>query len=159
MSVVCRDMRDSEADRVAEMVHGLARHIGTDFVPKLTGQGLRAARDLIDVVVAEDGGRLLAASLGLMTYSTWRGARGLYIVDLFVRPDARGRGIGEALLRRQAGKFRDRGAQFIKLEVDESNPGAERFYARLGFRKKTEDRLHVLEQDELQTFISMGVET
>jgi ribosomal protein S18 acetylase RimI-like enzyme len=94
-----------------------------------------------------------------MTFSTWRGARGLYIVDLFVTPQARGRNIGQDLLRCQARKFEARGARFIKLEVDQSNTGAQRFYARLGFRKKSEDRLHILEQDELQKFISTGEET
>jgi ribosomal protein S18 acetylase RimI-like enzyme len=128
-------------------------------VPKLTGERLAAARDLIDVVVAEEDGRILGACLGLMTFSTWRGAPGLYVVDLFVQPEARGRNVGQALLRCAARRFAKRGAQFIKLEVDETNSGAERFYARLGFTKKTEDRLHVLEQDKLRKFITMGEPT
>jgi ribosomal protein S18 acetylase RimI-like enzyme len=159
MTLVIRDMRDEEADAVAAMVHGLAQLLGTGFVPRVTGASLRSSRDLIDVMVAEDDGALIGACLGLMTFSTWRGARGLYIVDLFVNPQARGRNIGRDLLRRQARKFEARGARFIKLEVDESNAGAQRFYARIGFRKKSEDRLHILEQDELQSFISMGEET
>jgi ribosomal protein S18 acetylase RimI-like enzyme len=159
MSLAVRPMRKEEAEAVASMVQSLARHIGTDVVPKLTGERLAAAHDLIDVVVAEDGGRLLGACLGLMTFSTWRGAPGLYVVDLFVQPEARGRNVGQALLRCAARRFAKRGAQFIKLEVDETNTGAERFYARLGFTKKTEDRLHVLEQDKLTAFISMGEDT
>jgi ribosomal protein S18 acetylase RimI-like enzyme len=159
MTLVIRDMRDEEADEVAAMVHGLAQHLGTGFVPRVTGASLRSSRDLIDVMVAEDDGALIGACLGLMTFSTWRGARGLYIVDLFVNPQARGRNIGRDLLRRQARKFEARGARFIKLEVDEANAAAARFYERLGFRKKIEDRLHILEQDELQTFISTGEET
>ncbi len=159
MTLVIRDMRDEEADAVAAMVHGLAQHLGTGFVPRVTGASLRSSRDLIDVMVAEDDGALIGACLGLMTFSTWRGARGLYIVDLFVSPQARGRNIGQDLLRRQARKFEARGARFIKLEVDEANAAAARFYERLGFRKKIEDRLHILEQDELQSFISMGEET
>lgn len=156
MSVLVRPMRAGEAEAVAGMVRGLAEHIGTGFVPKLTGEGLAAARDLIDVVVAEERGRLLGACLGLMTFSTWRGAPGLYVVDLFVDPGARGRNIGLELLRGSARRFARRGARFIKLEVDETNTGAERFYARLGFTKKTEDRLHILEQDGLTAFIQAG---
>jgi ribosomal protein S18 acetylase RimI-like enzyme len=91
-----------------------------------------------------------------MTFSTWRGAPGLYVVDLFVLPEARGRNVGLDLLRCSARRFAKRGARFIKLEVDETNHGAERFYARLGFVKKTEDRLHILEQDGLQKFTSAG---
>ena len=159
MSLAIRPMRPEESGLVAAMVRGLAEHIGTDFVPKLTGETLNAADDLIDVVVADDDGRLIGACLGLMTFSTWRGARGLYIVDLFVLPEARGRNVGLDLLRCSARRFAARGAQFIKLEVDETNIGAERFYARLGFAKKTEDRLHILEQNEFRTFVSMGGET
>jgi ribosomal protein S18 acetylase RimI-like enzyme len=149
-------MQPEEAEAVATMVRGLAEHIGTGFVPKLTGEKLNAAHELIDVVVAEDDGELLGACLGLMTFSTWRGAPGLYVVDLFVLPEARGKNVGLELLRCSARRFASRGAQFIKLEVDETNRGAERFYARLGFIKKTEDRLHILEQDHLMAFIRAG---
>ena len=156
MSVLIRPMEDRDAETVAGMVRGLAEHIGTETVPKLTGEKLIAAHDLIDVMVAEDGSALIGACLGLMTFSTWRGERGLYIVDLFVTPEARGRNIGENLLRASAARAARRGARFIKLEVDETNSGAERFYARLGFAKKTADRLHILEQDRMDEFIAMG---
>ena len=159
MTLVIRDMRDDDADAVALMVKGLARHIGTDFEPKVTGAALIQSRDLIEVVVAEDGGQLLGACLGLMTFSTWRGSRGLYVVDLFVDEAARGQNIGLRLLRGAARRAARRGATFIKLEVDESNGGAQRFYARLGFAKKAEDRLHILEQDHLENLIAVGEDT
>ena len=156
MTLMIRDMRDGEADAVAAMVKGLARHIGTDFEPRVTGDTLRQSRDLIDILVAEKDGRLLGACLGLMTFSTWRGCRGLYIVDLFVEEAARGHNIGLKLLREEARRAARRGAAFIKLEVDETNAGAQRFYSRLGFIKKAEDRLHLLEQDQLENLISAG---
>jgi ribosomal protein S18 acetylase RimI-like enzyme len=159
MSLDVRPMRPGEAEEVARMVRGLAEHIGTGFVPKLTGERLNAAKDLIDTVVAEENGRLAGACLGLMTFSTWRGAPGLYVVDLFVAPEARGKAVGVKLLRLLARRFAARGAQFIKLEVDETNTGAQRFYKRLGFVKKTEDRLHILEQDRLHQLISAGENT
>jgi ribosomal protein S18 acetylase RimI-like enzyme len=152
-------MRAEEAGVVAAMVHGLARDTGATVIPKLTAEKLAAAHDLIDTVVAEENGRLIGACLGLMTYSTWRGARGLYVVDLFVLPEARGKNIGQALLRASALRFAARGAEFIKLEAGEDNVGAGRFYARLGFANKTEDRLHILEHDEFTSFISSGGET
>ena len=106
--------------------------------------------------MAEADNTLIGACLGLMTFSTWRGEKGLYVVDLFVTPEARGRNVGERLLRASAERAAKRGARFIKLEVDETNTGAGRFYERLGFIKKTEDRLHILEQDRMSDFISMG---
>ncbi|MFM8747427.1 MAG: N-acetyltransferase family protein [Aestuariivirga sp.] len=158
-ATVIRPMRADEVEQVAAMVRGLARDIGASTVPQLTAAGLAAAHDLIDTVVAEEHGRLTGACLGLMTYSTWRGARGLYVVDLFVMPEARGRNIGERLLRHMGRRFAARGARFIKLEVDATNAAAARFYARLGFAKKTEDRLHILEHDQFTGFISSGGET
>ncbi len=154
MTLSLRDMRPEEAQRIAAMVAGLARDVGTAIVPQLTGEKLNAARDLVDVVVAEEDGILLGAILSLMTFSTWRAVRGLYVVDLFVEGAARNRNIGLALLREAARRGRARGARFIKLEVDHTNLGAARFYKRLGFARKEEDRLFVLEQDRLETFIA-----
>jgi ribosomal protein S18 acetylase RimI-like enzyme len=149
MNLMIRDMADRDAEAVADMVQGLADHVGTGFKTGLTGPKLIAARDLIDVVVAEDGGRLIGACLSLMTFSTWRGARGLYVVDLYVKDAARGRNVGLALLRAAARRGWARGARFIKLEVDTGNAGAARFYERIGFARKDEDRLFILEQDGL----------
>lgn len=154
MTLRLRDMRPGEAGRIAAMVASLARDVGAPVVPRITGDKLNAARDLVDVVVAEEDGALLGVILTLMTFSTWRGARGLYVVDLFVEGAARNRKIGLALLREAARRGRAKGACFIKLEVDHSNLGAARFYKRLGFTRKEEDRLFVLEQDRLETFIA-----
>lgn len=153
MTVGIREMRPGEEEAVVDLVRGLAAHIGTATAPALTAEGLAGARDLIDVVVAEDGGRLIGACLALMTYSTWRGARGLYVVDLFIEPAARGRNVGLRLLQESARRGMARGARFIKLEVDTTNLGAARFYERLGFKRKDEDRLFILEHDRLGNLV------
>jgi ribosomal protein S18 acetylase RimI-like enzyme len=154
MSLIVREMGAGEAEPVAEMVRELACGVGSATEPRLTAQGLDDARDLVDVVVGEDEGRLVGACLSLMTFSTWRGVRGLYIVDLFVAQQARGRNVGIELLRRAAARGMARGARFIKLEVDRDNAGAARFYERLGFARKEEDRLFVLEEDGLGSLMS-----
>ena len=145
--MIIRPMRSDDADEVAVLVHNLARETRPGTVLKLTGALLRANADLVDVVVAEDRGRVIAACLGLLTFSTWRAAKGLYIVDLFVDARARNRGIGLDLLKEQVRRASARGARFIKLEVDQLNEGATRFYQRLGFTRHDEDRLFVLEED------------
>jgi ribosomal protein S18 acetylase RimI-like enzyme len=153
MTVTIRPMRDGDALHVVEMVRRLARDTGADIVPKLTSENLIASRDLIDVTVAEDKQGLLGACLTLLTYSTWRDAKGLYVVDLFVASRARNGGAGIKLLREAARRGRAKGARFIKLEVDHSNSGAERFYVRLGFVKNDKDRLFVLEDDKVTDFL------
>jgi ribosomal protein S18 acetylase RimI-like enzyme len=153
MTVTIRPMADADAPAVVAMVHGLARDTATDVIPKLTPQSLIGNRDLIDVTIAQDPEGLLGACLTLLTYSTWRDARGLYVVDLFIDGRARNRGIGLKLLREAARRGRAKGARFIKLEVYHTNEGAARFYERLGFGRHDEDRLFILEDEKMTALL------
>lgn len=156
MTLVIRPMRAEDAPGVVAMVHGLARDTAPDVIPKLTPESLVDNGDLIDVTIAEDGGGILGACLTLLTFSTWRGSKGLYVVDLFIDAKARNRGIGLKLLREAARRGRAKGARFIKLEVLTTNDGAARFYERLGFARHDEDRLFVLEDDAVSAFLASG---
>jgi ribosomal protein S18 acetylase RimI-like enzyme len=153
MTLTIRPMREEDAPHVVAMVHGLARDTGPDVIPKLSPESLIAQRDLIDVTIAEDAGAILGACLTLLTYSTWRDAKGLYVVDLFIDGKARNRGIGLKLLREAARRGRARGARFIKLEVYHTNEGAARFYERLGFIRNDKDGLFVLESENLDALL------
>jgi ribosomal protein S18 acetylase RimI-like enzyme len=154
MTLTIRPMHEDDAPNVVAMVRGLARDTGSDVVPKLTPESLITHGDLIDVTIAEEGGAILGACLTLLTYSTWRDAKGLYIVDLFIDGKARNRGIGLKLLREAGRRGRAKGARFIKLEVYHTNEGAARFYERLGFVRNDKDRLFVLEDDKVTAFLS-----
>lgn len=153
MSVGFRPMRDGQEDAVAAMVRQLPKDLGLSVAPKLTGEGLRKAKGLVKVNVAEDSGLLLGACLWLMTFSTWRGCKGMYVIDLFVMQHARGKKVGERLLQSAMKVAAVEGAEFVKLEVDESNTGGARFYDRLGFGRHPEDELFIMEADVLKTFI------
>ena len=152
--MIIRAMREEEAHQVAAMVVGLARDIGSAVIPKLAGDSLLANRELVDIVVAEENGALLGACLTLITFSTWRAAKGLYVVDLFVESAARNRNTGYLLLREAARRGLKKGAAFIKLEVDHGNSAAARFYERIGFSRKADDGIFVLEQDALQSLVT-----
>lgn len=147
MSVGFRPMRDGQEDAVAAMVRQLPQGSGLPVAPKLTGDGLRKARGLVHVTVAEDLGLLLGACLWLLTFSTWRGCKGMYVVDLFVMEHARGKKVGERLLESAMKQAAAVGAEFVKLEVDESNTGGARFYDRLGFGRHPEDELFIMKRN------------
>lgn len=153
MSIGIRPMRPGQEDAVAAMVRQLPKDLGLDVTAKLTGDALRAAEGLVNVTVAEDSGLLLGACVWVPTFSTWRACKGMFVIDLFVMGHARGRNVGERLLRGAARLGAGQGAQFIKLEVDVSNEGASRFYQRLGFKKKLEDQPHILEPELFEPFI------
>ncbi|MBL8789147.1 MAG: GNAT family N-acetyltransferase [Rhizobiales bacterium] len=153
MSVGFRPMREGQEDAVAAMVRQLPKDLGLPVTARLTGEGLRKAKGLVHVTVAEDSGLLLGACLWLHTFSTWRGCKGMYVVDLFVMGHARGKKIGERLLQSAAREAAGQGAEFIKLEVDVSNQGGVRFYERIGFGEHPEDKLFILESEPLKALI------
>jgi GNAT superfamily N-acetyltransferase len=66
------------------------------------------------------------------TYSTFVGLPGLYLEDLFVKPEARGRGVGRALLRHLAQLAKEKSCYRIEWAVLHWNEPAIRFYKRLG---------------------------
>ena len=65
-------------------------------------------------------------------YSTWWGRRGVYLEDLFVRPEMRGKGIGKALLKTLAKIARERDCARLEWAVLDWNQPAIDFYRSLG---------------------------
>ncbi len=155
MSIGIRMMCDGEEDAVAVLIRQLPKDLGLLTVPKMTGQNLRDAKGLAQVTVAVDAGLVLGVCLWTMSFSSWRGCPGIYISDLYVLPHARGRKIGERLLRGTVLEAQKRGATFIKMEVELSNAAAARFYERLGFIHKADDRIFILEPDVFKTVARM----
>ena len=82
-------------------------------------------------LIAEWHGQPAGFALFFPYYSTWRGA-GLYLEDLFVRPDFRGRGIGKALLASVAKIAEQEGRGFMKWSVLNWNQPAIDMYKALG---------------------------
>jgi GNAT superfamily N-acetyltransferase len=65
-------------------------------------------------------------------FSTWLGRPGLYLEDLFVRPEDRGKGYGRALLVRLAQIAQERGCGRMEWAVLDWNESAIKFYRKLG---------------------------
>jgi ribosomal protein S18 acetylase RimI-like enzyme len=157
MSIGCRPMRPGEEEIVAVLIRQMIKDLGhDDFVPRLTGQSLRDASDMAHVMVAEDAGLILGVCIWIITYSTWRGAKGVYICDLFVLEHARGRKVGDKLLRTTLIAAQKCGASFVKMEVETVNTRAQEFYRRLGFTQKSEDQFFVLEPEAFSALIKGG---
>ncbi len=154
MSVGIRPMRDGEEDAVAVLIRQLPKDLGLSTVPKMTGQNLRDAKGLAQVTVADDAGLILGVCLWTMTYSSWRGCAGIYISDLYVLPHARGRKIGERLLQGTIRFSYKMGAGFVKMEVEFANDAAARFYKKLGFIHKADDRIFILEPQGFEHLVT-----
>lgn len=109
---------------------------------------LFAAQPAVFALVAEvahtQGGQPNMAGFALyfLNFSTWVGKHGIYLEDLFVRPQYRGAGIGQALLASLAQLCVERGYGRLEWWVLDWNEPALRFYHRLGARPMDEWTVH-----------------
>jgi GNAT superfamily N-acetyltransferase len=105
---------------------------------------LFGARPAAEVLIAELGGAPVGFALFFATYSTFLGKPGLWLEDLFVRPAARGNGVGGALMASLARISVERGYGRFEWSVLDWNEPAIKFYASLGavpMSEWTEQRL------------------
>jgi GNAT superfamily N-acetyltransferase len=98
----------------------------------MLGDALFAEHPVVFATVADDGGTVLGMTIHFRNYSTWTGRLGIYLEDFYVRPEARGRGIGRALLAALADEARAHGYARIDWSVLNWNESAIGFYESVG---------------------------
>ena len=117
---------------------------------------LFGSRPYAEVVIAEDAGVPLGFALFFHTFSTFLGQPGIYLEDLFVVPDARGRGIGRALLGHLARLAWERGCGRVEWAVLDWNAPAIRFYEGLGARPNADWTVYRLTGESLSALAGAG---
>jgi GNAT superfamily N-acetyltransferase len=122
-----------------------------DFAQALFGQPRRA-----EVLLADFDGRPAGFALFFFTYSTFAGKAGLYLEDLFVRPEYRGQGVGVGLLRQLAVVAGERGCARMEWVVLDWNQPAIDFYERLGARSMGDWKTYRLEAAALASLAAAG---
>ena len=89
-------------------------------------------------VDAGDGWEVVGMAVWFVTFSTWKGRHGLWLEDLFVRPEFRRLGLGRRLLGELAAVCAARGWPRFEWWVLDWNEPAHRFYESLGARPEDE---------------------
>lgn len=79
------------------------------------------------------------------TFSSWMGAPGIFIQDLFVTEKYRKLDIGKKLLHEVVAQNEQQEITHILLNVDHNNTEAKKFYEKLGFRYRTEEHNYFIE--------------
>jgi GNAT superfamily N-acetyltransferase len=105
---------------------------------------LFGVRPAAEVLIAELSGDVVGFALFFQSYSTFLGKPGLYLEDLFVRPAARGHGVGGALMSACARIAVQRHYGRFEWSVLDWNEPALKFYAGLAARRKNEWLIHQL---------------
>jgi GNAT superfamily N-acetyltransferase len=96
------------------------------------GEKLFGPRPYAEVLIGEIGGSPQGFALFFHNFSTFEGKPGIYLEDLFVRPDARGSGLGKALLAHLAKLCVERDCARLEWSVLDWNDPAIGFYKGLG---------------------------
>ena len=152
-STVIRPAEPADVPLILAMICELAEFERALPEVKATEEGLRstlfAERPAAFCHIAEYDGQPAGVAIWFLNYSTWLGTHGLYLEDLFVRRDFRGRGIGVALLAELAGICVDRGYPRLEWWVLDWNP-ARGFYESIGAQALTEWIPYRLTGDQLR---------
>ena len=114
------------------------------------GDTLFGARPCAEAVVARVAREAVGFALWCHNYSTFLAQPGLYLEDLFVLPEWRGKGVGQALVRHLAGIATARGCGRMEWSVLNWNESAVGFYRKIGARPMDDWTGYRLVGDELR---------
>ena len=102
-------------------------------------------------VAEDDSGSVVGFAIWFLNFSTWLGTHGIYLEDLFVRPETRGGGHGRALLTELARIAVERGYGRVEWAVLDWNEPAQGFYSSLGARPQDDWTVWRLTGDDLKS--------
>jgi ribosomal protein S18 acetylase RimI-like enzyme len=128
----------ADVPTIVQLIHELADYekllhevVATE---ERVAEALFGSRPEAECVVARLGDKTVGFALFFHNFSTFLARPGLYLEDLYVRPEARGQGIGEALLRHLARLAVERRCGRMEWSVLNWNRRAIEFYERMGAR-------------------------
>ena len=102
--------------------------------------------------VAEVDGQVVGIAIWFLNYSTWLGKAGLYLEDLFVKPEFRGSGLGLSLMKTLAQVCVDRGYERFQWWVLDWNEPSINFYKSIGAEAMDEWTVYRLSGNALNSF-------
>jgi len=131
-----RQAEEEDVPEILELIKALAEFenlsdevVATEELLKITLFGINSPAE---VQIAFDKNKTLGFALYFRTFSTFLGRPGIYLEYLYVRENARGKGVGEALLRRLAQRTRELGGGRLEWAVLNWNEPAIGFYQKMG---------------------------
>jgi GNAT superfamily N-acetyltransferase len=137
-----RPARVEDVPHILACIRGIAEYEKLADEVEATEASVResffGARPAAEALVAERDGVKVGFAVYFQTYSTFTSRPGMWLEDVFVQPESRGHGIGEAVLRELGRICVERGYPRLEWTVLDWNEPALKFYAKLGARPMEE---------------------
>ena len=134
--MIIRPAKSEEVGEVLQLIQDLATY------EKAPEQVEASEEDLLNTIFASDprvfcdlvdvDGQIAGMAIWFLNYSTWQAKHGIYLEDLFIKPEYRGRGYGKALLKHLAKICDEKGYGRLQWWVLDWNSPAIEFYKSLG---------------------------
>jgi len=131
-----RSARPQDADEIVHLIYELALYEKAPEEAKATAEDILATffceQPKVFCEIVEVDGAVAGCAIWFLNYSTWQGRHGIYLEDLFIRPQYRGHGYGKALLQHLAAICESNGYGRFQWWVLDWNSPAIEFYKSLG---------------------------
>lgn len=149
-----------DVPEILQLIRHLAAYEKLEDRVVATEEGLRETLfgepRAAEVVLARVGEKTAGFALFFHNYSTFLGQRGIYLEDLYVRPEHRARGCGKALLQHLAGLAVERKCGRLEWAVLDWNEAAIGFYRRLGAEALSDWVVYRLAGESLRELAASG---
>jgi GNAT superfamily N-acetyltransferase len=146
-----RTTTETDVPVILQLIRELATYERAPDAVVATEADLRevlfGAKPSAEVLLALENATPIGFAVFFHNFSTWLGRPGLYLEDLFVRPEKRGKGYGRALLVRLAQIAKERGCGRMEWAVLDWNDPAIQFYRQLGAAPMDEWTIFRLTED------------
>jgi GNAT superfamily N-acetyltransferase len=156
VSLAIRQAIPADSALIFSLVRKLAEYERLSSEVEATEQAIAAAlfgnEPRVFCDIAEWNGEPAGLTTWFLNFSTFRGRHGIFLEDLFVRPEFRRRGIGRALLQRLAARCIDKGFALFEWAVLDWNKPAISFYRSLGAEMRDDWRICRMSGAALQDF-------
>ena len=134
--MIIREAVEADLPLILTLIRALAVYERLEHKVVATEDVLReslfGARPYAETLIVEEDGEPFGFALFFHNFSTFIGRPGIYLEDLFVKPEARGRGYGKALLARLAAIAKERNCGRLEWSVLDWNEPSINFYKSLG---------------------------
>ncbi len=153
MTLNIRAAAPSDLDTIVRFIRALAEYEKladeVRLAPETLGRHLFGGTPMAEVLIGEIDGIPRGFALFFHNFSTFEGRPGIYLEDLFVEPEARGAGLGKALLARLARLAQERGCARLEWAVLDWNAPSIAFYKSLGAEPMDEWTVYRVDGDAL----------